>query len=1139
MRNIHSIRNLRTQRTSGGSSSKPLIDEDNMASNSATAVPSQQSVKAYVDAEIAGVEAGAGIGFDGSTADGILTYKDADEASVEANLTYKYSASGTNPNLIVGSDHGATGGSNAGTILQLNRVLDAEVFSVASTGQMELISGGALVFKDSPTTNLSADSLIRVNGENQPGDIGFAKFTFGSSVHTNTIAVKTRNDNGGATLTLGGGSITDSSGTIDFGDENLTTSGTVQFGSLSDGVVTITDIANEDNMSSNSEAKLATQQSIKAYVDSVASGLDVKDSCVAATIASFTMASTASGTTLVLADDEGGFDADANTYTLDGQSIVTGKRVLIKDGVNSNGSGISNKWNGIYIVGSLTESTLTLTRSTDFQDATTITSGAFTFIETGAVNDNKGFVLTTDTSTTAPVLGVTLFIFAQFSTSMTAAERTKLNAIEAAADVTDTANVTAAGALMDSELTDLAGVKGVTISTLQVKPSEGAFANGDKTKLNAIEASADVTDTANVTAAGALMDSELTDLAGVKGVTISTLQVKPSEGAFANGDKTKLNAIEASADVTDAANVAAAGAVMNTGNETIAGIKTFTSATPLVFEGATGDDFQTTIAVTDPTADRTITLPDASGTVITTTDVTNVGSGAIITSAERTKLNAIEAAADVTDTANVTAAGALMDSELTDLAGVKGVTISTLQVKPSEGAFANGDKTKLNAIEASADVTDTANVTAAGALMDSELTDLAGVKGVTISTLQVKPSEGAFANGDKTKLNAIEASADVTDAANVAAAGAVMNTGNETIAGIKTFTSATPLVFEGATGDDFQTTIAVTDPTADRTITLPDASGTVITTTDVTNVGSGAIITSAERTKLNAIEAAADVTDTANVTAAGALMDSELTDLAGVKGVTISTLQVKPSEGAFANGDKTKLNAIEASADVTDTANVTAAGALMDSELTDLAGVKGVTISTLQVKPSEGAFANGDKTKLNAIEASADVTDAANVAAAGAVMNTGNETIAGIKTFTSATPLVFEGATGDDFQTTIAVTDPTADRTITLPDASGTVITTTDVTNVGSGAIITSAERTKLNAIEAAADVTDTANVTAAGALMDSELTDLAGVKGVTISTLQVKPSEGAFANGDKTKLNAIEASADVTDTANVTAAGH
>lgn len=123
---------------------------------------------------------------------------------------------------------------------------------------------------------------------------------------------------------------------------------------------------------------------------------------------------------------------------------------------------------------------------------------------------------------------------------------TAISSLEDGADVTDATNVTAAGALMDSELTDLAGVKGVTISTLQPKPSEGAFVDGDKTKLDAIEASADVTDATNVTAAGALMDSELTDLAGVKGVTISTLQPKPSEGAFADGDKTKLDGIAAS-----------------------------------------------------------------------------------------------------------------------------------------------------------------------------------------------------------------------------------------------------------------------------------------------------------------------------------------------------------------------------------------------------------------------------------------------------------------------------------------------------------------------------------------------------------------------------------------------------------------
>ena len=41
----------------------------------------------------------------------------------------------------------------------------------------------------------------------------------------------------------------------------------------------------------------------------------------------------------------------------------------------------------------------------------------------------------------------------------------------------------------------------------------------------------------------------------------------------------------------------------------------------VVFEGATANNFETTLSVTDPTAARTITLPDASGTVATTTNV--------------------------------------------------------------------------------------------------------------------------------------------------------------------------------------------------------------------------------------------------------------------------------------------------------------------------------------------------------------------------------------------------------------------------------------------------------------------------------------------------------------------------------------
>ncbi len=45
----------------------------------------------------------------------------------------------------------------------------------------------------------------------------------------------------------------------------------------------------------------------------------------------------------------------------------------------------------------------------------------------------------------------------------------------------------------------------------------------------------------------------------------------------------------------------------------------------MVFEGATADDFETTISATDPTADRTITIPDETGTLVTT------GSSGVVT----------------------------------------------------------------------------------------------------------------------------------------------------------------------------------------------------------------------------------------------------------------------------------------------------------------------------------------------------------------------------------------------------------------------------------------------------------------------------------------------------------------------------
>ena len=61
-------------------------------------------------------------------------------------------------------------------------------------------------------------------------------------------------------------------------------------------------------------------------------------------------------------------------------------------------------------------------------------------------------------------------------------------------------------------------------------------------------------------------------------------------------------------------------------------IGTLSGATPLEFEGATADAYETSFSVTDPTADRTITIPNVSGTMLTTGNMTSITTTGTVTS---------------------------------------------------------------------------------------------------------------------------------------------------------------------------------------------------------------------------------------------------------------------------------------------------------------------------------------------------------------------------------------------------------------------------------------------------------------------------------------------------------------------------
>jgi hypothetical protein len=203
----------------------------------------------------------------------------------------------------------------------------------------------------------------------------------------------------------------------------------------------------------------------------------------------------------------------------------------------------------------------------------------------------------------------------------------------------------------------------------------------------------------------------------------------------------------------------------------------------ITFEGATANDYETVLAVTDPTADRTITLPNVTGTVITTGNL----------------------------------------SDITDI----GVFTSTIVM---EGSTANDFELTLSAGDPTADRTLTfpdATDTLVGRATTDTLTNKTLTSPVISSitngaaTLTLPTTTGTVALIDNLNTSLVDyiALSTLGDASGPA----VLNgTGNLLVPGTK-------IIFEGdyETDNAFETELVIVNPTADVTITFPDATGTV------------------------------------------------------------------------------------------------------------------------------------------------------------------------------------------------------------------------------------------------------------------------------------------------------------------------
>jgi len=473
----------------------------------------------------------------------------------------------------------------------------------------------------------------------------------------------------------------------------------------------------------------------------------------------------------------------------------------------------------------------------------------------------------------------------------------------------------------------------------------------------------------------------------------------------------------------------------------------------LVFEGSTDDSFETTLAPGNPSSDITLTLPSSSSDTLVGRDTTDTLTNKTINltsntlTGTTTEFNtALSDANFVTQdgSGNVTVSGNLtvngttttINTETINLADNTIVLNSNATGSASENGgieIERGDDTNKTLIwnettdkwtvgsetfvagtfegdltgDVTGDVTGnvtgnltgdvTGNADTATALATAR--NIGGVSfdgtaninlpGVNTTGNQDTSGNAATATTLETartiagqsfdgSANITIASTDLSNTSNI-----TLNDGSQTLTN-KTLTSPnisgltltdSSVIFEGSTADSFETTLTVEDPTVDRTITLPNATGSLIThgqfSGDATVGSDGAITLATVNSDTSAVGSTTEIpVITAN---AKGLVTS-------ISTASISTV-------------------LTLSADSGSNDNVT-----VGSDTLNFEGGTGITTTV-----------SNNNIKID---------------------------LASSPTVTS---LILEGATADSFETTLAVSDPTADRTLTLPNKSGTIATTDDI----------------------------------------------------------------------------------------------